>query len=113
MPDYSLFQPLCEALDITVSELLSGQESSNDISVVDYLPYKENQHLRRIIILIVFVIFIVVSSISIVYFVNSYKKINVYELKGESENFSYDQGLIIKVKQNIVIKIFYAIILII
>lgn len=32
MPDYSLINPLCEALDVTVSELLEGQAAYNSIN---------------------------------------------------------------------------------
>lgn len=32
MPDYSLINPLCEALDVTVSELLDGQASYNSMN---------------------------------------------------------------------------------
>ena len=32
MPDYSLINPLCEALDVTVSELLEGQASYNSMN---------------------------------------------------------------------------------
>lgn len=32
MPDYSLIHPLCEALDVTVSELLEGQASYNSMN---------------------------------------------------------------------------------
>lgn len=32
MPDYSLINPLCEALDVTVSELLEGQKSYESIN---------------------------------------------------------------------------------
>lgn len=96
MPDYSLFQPLCEALDISVTELLNGKESKNDIGIVNYLEYKEKQYFKKIILFIVLVVLILICCVSGIYFVNSYKKINVYELKGQSENFYYEQGLIIK-----------------
>lgn len=32
MPDYSLINSLCEALDVTVSELLEGQASYNSMN---------------------------------------------------------------------------------
>lgn len=32
MPDYSLINPLCDALDVTVSELLEGQASYNSMN---------------------------------------------------------------------------------
>lgn len=96
MPDYSLFQPLCEALDISVIELLNGQESNSDTGFVDYLKYKEKQNFKKILVLIVFTLLIILVSVLSIYFVNSYKKINVYELNGKSDNFYYENGLIIK-----------------
>lgn len=96
MPDYSLFQPLCEALDISVTDLLNGKESNSDTGIVDYLKYKEKQNIRKVLFLIVLIILIILVAILSIYFVNSYKKINVYELNGRSENFYYENGLIIK-----------------
>lgn len=49
MPDYSLINPLCEALDVTVSELLEGQASYNSmnekqlIDLVRKIQQLENQ----------------------------------------------------------------------
>lgn len=96
LPDYSLFQPLCEALDISVADLLNGKESNSSTGIVDYLKYKEKQNVKKILFLIILIFLIILVAILSVYFVNSYKKINVYELNGRSENFYYENGLIIK-----------------
>lgn len=96
MPDYSLFQPLCDALDISVTDLLNGKEGDSDAVIVDYLKYKDKQNFKKIFLFTIIAIFTFVFSISFIFFINSYKKINVYELKGRSENFSYENGLIIK-----------------
>lgn len=39
MPDLALFQPLCQVLDITINELLSGERLSKDKCLV---PFEEN-----------------------------------------------------------------------
>ncbi|MBD5087185.1 MAG: helix-turn-helix domain-containing protein [Clostridiales bacterium] len=35
MPDYSLIEPLCKALDISISELLDGEEREKDTSATE------------------------------------------------------------------------------
>ena len=47
MPDYSLIKPLCKELDITVSELIEGEESNhiNEEQILDLL--RRTQELEK------------------------------------------------------------------
>lgn len=101
MPDYSLFKPLCKELDISVSELLNGEldtknKQNKEDAITNYISYKEKIHKRKSIILVISILVILLTSILAIYFINSYKKISIYELSGESENFKYENGLLVK-----------------
>lgn len=74
MPDLSLFKPLCEILEITINEFLSGEELSkekyqekfeeNIVNTIDYSTKRLNKYSGVIsIILIIFGLFISLSAI--------------------------------------------------
>ena len=76
MPDLSLFKPLCEELDITINELISGEKikeeeyqekfEENIISTIDYTNKKINQKNNLIgILLMIFGVLISVTALSI------------------------------------------------
>lgn len=76
MPDLSLFKPLCEILDITINELLSGEKLSkenyqekleeNIVNTIDYSTKKINKYSGVIsLIIIIFGLFISLSAIMI------------------------------------------------
>ena len=70
LPDYSMFNILCEELNISINELLSGEKltkenyqkklEENFVSTIDYNNKKRNKKIKRFIGLI---IFILISSI--------------------------------------------------
>lgn len=76
MPDLSLFKPLCEILDITINELLSGEKLRKDkyqekfeeniVNTIDYSTNKINKYSWLMsLILIIFGLFISISAIMI------------------------------------------------
>ncbi len=76
MPDLSLFKPLCEILDITINELLSGEKitkqkyqeklEENIINTINYTNKKiENKNNFIGLILIVFGVLISITAVSI------------------------------------------------
>lgn len=76
MPDLSLFKPLCEELDITINELLSGEKinkeiyqekfEENIVNTIDYTNKKLNEKTNTLgIILLVFGFLITLTAISI------------------------------------------------
>ena len=58
LPDYSIIHNLCEVLDISINELLSGEEltkenyqkklEENIVSTIDYNNKKRNKRIRKI-----------------------------------------------------------------
>lgn len=76
MPDLSLFKPLCETLDISINDLISGEKISkeryqkkleeNIISTIDYTNKKVTEKNSVIaIILLVFGIMIAITALTI------------------------------------------------
>ena len=76
MPDLSLFKPLCDELDITINDLLSGEKISKDkyqerfeeniVNTIDYSTKKINKYSNLIgLLLVIFGLFISMSAIMI------------------------------------------------
>lgn len=97
IPDCSSFNSICNVLDITLEELLSGEKltSENNDVTINYLAYKEKQRKKNILYITLFSIFILLIMLLSIFFVNNYKNINVYRIYGESENFVYREGFFI------------------
>lgn len=98
LPEISLMQPLCKEIDITITELLNGEKSpKEDKAIVDYFKYEKKRSKKRITLFIITSILLITFILStITYYINNYGKIVIYELSGESENFSYTNGMFIK-----------------
>ncbi len=76
MPDLALFKPLCDELDITINDLMSGEKISKDkyqakfeeniVNTIDYSNKKVNKYSHTIsLLLVIFGLFIVISAIMI------------------------------------------------
>ena len=76
MPDLSLFKPLCEELNITINELLSGEKLSkekyqekfeeNIVNTIDYSTKRIHKYRKVVsLVLIIFGLFISLSAIMI------------------------------------------------
>lgn len=96
LPEVSLMQPLCDELDITVTELLNGKDKKEQ-NVIKYIQHENKKSKRKTIITsIIFMLLITAFLFTGIYFLNSYNKIVFYKLYGQSENFAYSDGLITK-----------------
>ena len=66
LPDYSMFQDLCNELDISINELLSGEKlteenyqkklEENFVSTIDYNNKKRNKKIKKFIIFIIMLV---------------------------------------------------------
>lgn len=76
MPDLSLFKPLCDELEITINDLMSGEKidkenyqekfEENIVSTIDYSTKKFNKYNKVIaLIIIIFGLFISLSAVMI------------------------------------------------
>ena len=104
LPEVSLMQPLCNELDITVNELLSGEDlkNNNNDKVIDYKKYKDNKNHKIIAIIIIIFLLITLSLLTITqikyqkFYDTNYNNNKVTELYGESKNLFYDNLVIIE-----------------
>ena len=107
LPDYSYFGNLCRTLDITTDELLRGSKTknkSNDI-LGEYLAYKAQMDKKQEKVKMVIICLFVLVLFLLGYFINSYKKINIYSLEGQSENFTIKRGMFVKSNINTILDI--------
>lgn len=96
LPEVSLMQPLCDELDITVTELLNGKDKKEQ-NIIKYIQHENKKSKRKTIVTsIIFMLLITALLFTGIYFLNSYNKIVFYKLYGQSENFAYFDGLITK-----------------
>lgn len=76
MPDLSLFKPLCNILDITINDLMSGEKiekenyqekfEENIVNTIDYSTKKFNKYSKAIsLVIIIFGLFISLSAVMI------------------------------------------------
>ena len=108
LPDYSMFNILCDELDISINELLSGEKlneknyqkklEENFVSTIDYNNKKRNKTIKKFIILliVIFLLYFLYKAF-IVYF---YYKDNVIQSYKDNK-FPYNQNIYtIKINKN-------------
>lgn len=95
LPDVSLFKPLCKTLGISVNELLNGEKDTNEDGYINYIKETNKNNKLKLILTILVSTTILILLLLGIYFLNNYGKTTVYKLYGESENFTYTDGLLI------------------
>lgn len=102
LPDISLFKPLCNALDISVNELLNGeknnQKNKEDICI-EYMDYAQKKNKKKLVRIITMFSIILLLLLMSTYFLNNYGKTTIYELHGHSANFSYSDAILVRSNQ--------------
>lgn len=97
LPEVSLMKPLCKELDITVTDLLNGEktkkEERKEEGIFAYLKYITHKSRHQVFLLVLTLTFVILT---VLYFLNSYSKITVYNLEGEGEKYSYTGGTLTK-----------------
>ncbi len=93
LPDVSLFKDLCKELDITVNELLNGEDSKkSEDGYIKYLEYTKKKSNLRVIILSIVSLVVFVLMVLGIFFLNNYGKTTMYKLYGSNDNFEYQNG---------------------
>ena len=105
MPDLSLFKDLCEILDISINEFLSGEKinSNNEdaINNVTLSLYTAKNKKNKIIKILSFSLVIFIIIFLLYYFLISYQSVKIYTINGNSENVNLSDGLFIITNENI------------
>jgi len=88
LPDVSLYKDLCAILNITIEELLNGEDNRK-------LPPDKKKNITIIILSVVASIFLLISIFLGLFFFNNYDKVHIYDLESSSGGFRVDGKLII------------------
>lgn len=102
-PDISLLTQLSKILNVSVTEILTGEKVKEKItknhadkitvsSIYEYNTFFKRKYIR-IITILVSILILLFSIFSGIYFINNYNRCSVYELKSAS-NQVYLEGLI-------------------
>lgn len=104
---------LSKIFDISLEELVSGErknkknEKSIDITFKEYLKSQRTKSKKIRILTIFFAVLCLISFslLTIFYFLQNYKTVRIYSIKGSSENYNIYDGLLILTKEKIYLKI--------
>ncbi len=117
IPDMSLWQGICECLDINLSELLYGEEDVEFLSKKEKESYKEQaviegafyqtKKVKRKYIKIIFILLLVFCVTSLcflfTYYINNYNKVNIYNISGSDNLLLNGKVIFNPQKQTIII----------
>lgn len=80
LPDVSLFPELTKILDITIEELLNGQDNKK-------IPIDKKKNYMIISLSVLMTLLIIIFTSIIVYFKNNYSEVEIYKLESAREDF--------------------------
>lgn len=100
LPDVSLFEPLCNILNMDINELLAGEKldkgsKERNKEVINFIEYSKKKNKIKVLVISLVSLFLIAIIILGTYFINNFNKTTIYELSGESENFRYSGGLLV------------------
>lgn len=101
-PDIIVLKKLTKILDVSIDELIAGekgtkQKNTEALYIDRYLLTKNTKKLKLFLTFTV-IILMVITFLSY-YFINLYKSIHIYTVKGNNENFEIQNGLFIKTNE--------------
>ena len=100
LPDYNLVSIICAIFKITANEFLVGErikkENEKEINELPITILKIEQKKRKKLFITLFsVIIVLLLSFFIFYFLNTFKKIEIYTISGASEKFNIYNSLMV------------------
>lgn len=96
IPDIGNLQSLSKALDVSVTEILNGEEEEKEQPVIEYIEYKEKKTKKKLLITLIFSTLIMLLIVFGAFFINNYGKTKVYTFSGKGNHFYYQNLLLIK-----------------
>ena len=94
MPDYSMILEVCNKLDISINELLSGEEikeenyqtmlEENMLKTIDYNNKKRNKKKKKIILFIIIILLVVLGIGYRVFLINKYTDISKARIRSNT-----------------------------
>lgn len=96
VPDLCQIRNICKKLEISPSLLIKSEKKLSDN--ITNLRRKIGKILNYILHNIFLITFILVFMLLLLYFINNYNSIKIYDLKYNSENISFENGYLFKTK---------------
>lgn len=96
VPDLCQIRNICKKLKISPSLLIKSEKKLSDN--ITNLRRKIGKILNYILHNIFLITFILVFILLLLYFINNYNSIKIYDLKYNSENISFENGYLFKTK---------------
>ena len=96
IPDIGNLQSLSKALDVSVTELLNGEEEQKEKPVIEYIEYKEKKTKKKVLITLLLSTTLMLLIVLGTFFINNYGKTKVYAFSGKGNHFYYQNLLLIK-----------------
>lgn len=96
VPDLCQIRNICKKLEISPSLLIKSEKKLSDN--ITNLRRKICKILNYILHNIFLITFILVFILLLLYFINNYNSIKIYDLKYDSENISFENGYLFKTK---------------
>lgn len=96
VPDLCQIRNICKKLEISPSLLIKSEKKLSDN--ITNLRRKIGKILNYILHNIFLITFILVFILLLLYFINNYNSIKIYDLKYNSENISFENGYLLKTK---------------
>ena len=104
VPDLCQIRNICKKLEISPSLLIKSEKKLSDD--ITNLRRGIGKILNYILHNIFLITFILVFMLLLLYFINNYNSIKIYDLKYNSENISFENGYLFKTKvTNILLKL--------
>lgn len=96
VPDLCQIRNICKKLEISQSLLIKSEKKLSDN--ITNLRREIGKILNYILHNIFLITFILVFILLLLYFINNYNSIKIYDLKYDSENISFENGYLFKTK---------------
>lgn len=96
VPDLCQIRNICKKLEISPSLLIKSEKKFSD-NIIN-LRREIGKILNYILHNIFLITFILVFTLLLLYFINNYNSIKIYDLKYNSENISFENGYLFKTK---------------
>ncbi len=96
VPDLCQIRNICKKLEISPSLLIKSEKKLSDD--ITNLRRNMGKILNYILHNIFLITFILVFMLLLLYFINNYNSIKIYDLKYNSENISFENGYLFKTK---------------
>ncbi|MBQ8192575.1 MAG: helix-turn-helix transcriptional regulator [Bacilli bacterium] len=104
IPDIALMTPLSEILDLTINEILSGEENPKEEnkSVIDGIKFY-NKKTRNKFVLILAPILIILITILGLFFINNYNQCKVYSIDSNNPEYKVHGYILFNPNENIIV----------